>query len=218
MVHCDVMRTINDLDILQAFEDAEKKAPSPRKIIDENRTIYSSCKFRSPQNHDWGDPILCDLGEARIGKMHDYEEIFPEQYKPPEILLQIPWTSAVDIWSTACMVWDLVERNCHLFDGRDEEGYHNNRFHLSEMVAYLGPPPLELLGQSEHSTRVFDEIGQWKGSPSLPDLNLDRDEKELGGEEKRSFLAFMRSMLKWMPTERKSAKQLLQEAWMTAGS
>jgi serine/threonine-protein kinase SRPK3 len=55
-------------------------------------------------------------------------------------------------------VWDLVE-NKHLFDGRDEEGEHNNRFHISEMVAYLGVPPIEFQKRSEHAHKVFNEDG-----------------------------------------------------------
>jgi hypothetical protein len=55
-------------------------------------------------------------------------------------------------------VWDLVE-NKHLFDGRDEEGEHNNRFHISEMVAYIGVPPVEFQKRSEHAHRVFNEDG-----------------------------------------------------------
>lgn len=31
----------------------------------------------------------------------------------------------------------------HLFDGDDEEGYHNNRVHLGEMAGLLGHPPLD---------------------------------------------------------------------------
>lgn len=48
----------------------------------------------------------------------------------------------------------------HLFDARDEEGYHNNRVHLGEMVGLLGHPPLDFQRRSEHSWRVFDDEGR----------------------------------------------------------
>lgn len=48
----------------------------------------------------------------------------------------------------------------HLFDGHDEEGYHNNRAHIGEMVGLLGHPPMEMQRQSAHAWRVFDEQGQ----------------------------------------------------------
>lgn len=48
----------------------------------------------------------------------------------------------------------------YLFDGDDEEGYHNNRVHLGEMAGLLGHPPLEFLRHSVHSSRVFDNEGE----------------------------------------------------------
>lgn len=47
----------------------------------------------------------------------------------------------------------------HLFNGRDEEGYHNNRVHIGEMVGLLGHPSMEMQRQSAHSSKVFDELG-----------------------------------------------------------
>lgn len=34
------------------------------------------------------------------------------------------------------------------------------------------------------------------------------------GESKEEFLAFMRSMLRWLPEERKTAAELLKDPWM----
>jgi hypothetical protein len=56
--------------------------------------------------------------------------------------------------------WDMIENNEHLFDARDDEGFHNNRYHLAEMITYLGPPPTELLRRSPNTPRVFDEGGE----------------------------------------------------------
>lgn len=61
--------------------------------------------------------------------------------------------------NTPPQIWDIFE-NKHLFDARDEEGEHSNRFHVAEMVAYLGNPPIELLRRSERAPLVFDEAGK----------------------------------------------------------
>lgn len=98
------MLTIEDESILPDFEEAERDNPCPRKIVNEERTIYTSRRFRYPRNHAWGYPILCDLGEARIGGSYPYEEIQPEVYKAPEIIMQTDWSHSVDIWNTACVV------------------------------------------------------------------------------------------------------------------
>lgn len=82
------MLTIQDKGILTDFEEAERKHPCPGKIVDDERTIYASRPFRRPKNHAWGPPVLCDFGEARIGDSYPYEEIQPEVYKAPEIIMQ----------------------------------------------------------------------------------------------------------------------------------
>ncbi|GAB1201341.1 hypothetical protein APSETT444_010732 [Aspergillus pseudonomiae] len=48
----------------------------------------------------------------------------------------------------------------------------------------------------------------------VPSVSLEALEKRLGGEEKELFLALVRSMLKWMPEERKTAKQLLEHPFL----
>ncbi|CAK1363102.1 unnamed protein product [Cercospora beticola] len=219
LTHCDIklsniMLEIEDTSVHSTFAENERTDPVPRKVIDERRTIYGSRKLPHPQGHAFGRPILCDFGEARIGSTFPYTELQPEVYKAPEILLQLPWDHKVDIWNTACVAWDMLQVS-HLFDGHDEEGYHNNRVHIGEMVGLLGHPPMEMQRQSVHSSKVFDEQGKWKNDPPLsPDTFEDRLTC-LSGQSKAEFLSFLRAMLKWQPRDRKTARELLQHPWLT---
>lgn len=54
-----------------------------------------------------------------------------------------------------------------MFDGRDTTGKYSNRYHLAEMVAYMGPPPAEFLQRSEESWSYFDKQGSRSICPSL---------------------------------------------------
>ena len=45
-------------------------------------------------------------------------------------------------------------------------------------------------------------------------MSLEYSEENLDGEEKRQFLVFLRKMLRWIPEERETAKQLLQDPWL----
>ena len=98
------MLTIEDDTMLADLEKAECENPSPRKVIDANRTIYTSRDFRPPKSHAWGHPVLCDFGEARIGGEHPHEEIQPEIYKAPEVIMETGWSHIADIWNVGCMV------------------------------------------------------------------------------------------------------------------
>jgi serine/threonine-protein kinase SRPK3 len=65
--------------------------------------MYSSHKLELPKDSLWGQPALCDFGEARIGARHK-GLIQPELYRAPEVLFDMEWDSKVDIWSLAVMV------------------------------------------------------------------------------------------------------------------
>jgi serine/threonine protein kinase len=97
------MLTVADKTILEDFEKAEAENPSPSKVIDDTRTIYRSRKLHLPTDDLWGQPVLCDFGEARIGDSHS-GFIQPELYRAPEVLFEMEWGSKVDIWSVATLV------------------------------------------------------------------------------------------------------------------
>lgn len=50
------------------------------------------------------------------------------------------------------------------------------------------------------------------------DLSLAESVTSLEGEEKRLFLDFARKMLQWLPEDRKTAKELLQDTWLLSDS
>jgi hypothetical protein len=51
-----------------------------------------------------------------------------------------------------------------------------------------------------------------------PPLSLEQSETQLDGQVKTAFLNFIRSMLKWVPEERRTAKELLNDPWVNGES
>lgn len=98
------MLGVEDESVFTDYEQAEKSSPSQSRYVSQDRRIYASRPFRRPQNHAYGTPILCDLGEARIGVDHAHVEIQPEIYKAPEVLMETGFTHSADIWNAACLV------------------------------------------------------------------------------------------------------------------
>ncbi|CAN9335049.1 unnamed protein product [Alternaria alternata] len=200
------MLTVDDDTILENFEKSEAENPSPFKVIDDTRTIYSSRELPHPTGGLWGQPVLCDFGEAQMGDSHS-GLIQPELYRAPEIIFEMEWGSKVDIWSVA-----TIGSTPH-----DNEGNPSETHHVSEMVERLGMPPLEYT-QSNHMTKkVFDKQGHWTGGSkgvTIPKISLEERVSVLKGEEKELFLDFIRSMLRWRPEDRKSATELLKHPWM----
>ncbi|OOQ90876.1 protein kinase domain protein [Penicillium brasilianum] len=178
----------------------------------------ASRQFRRPfREKSFGLPILCDLGEARIGKTQESGPfVQPNVYRAPEIIFEMAWGSAVDIWNLGALIWDLFEGQ-HLFeDIFDSNGNHDPFKHLALMVALIGPPPVDFVQGSETTGQCFDHNGTWIAhqDAAVPPTSFESLEKRLSGAEKESFLHFVRSMLKWLPEERKTVRQLLDDPWL----
>jgi serine/threonine protein kinase len=215
VVHTDIqekniMLGVEDNSILVDFEEGEKSHPSPRKIVGE-RMIYSSRKLGRTKNH--GRPILCDFGQARYGSSTYSGDIQPYIYRAPEVVLRMPWDEKVDIWNLGVLTWDLFEQG-HLFYARDSDKQNSDAHHLAEMIAVLGPPPTDLLQNSDYAKEFFDNEGHWKAITPIPSMSLEDLEENLQGQQQKLFLGFMRKMLRWRPEERESAKELLSDPWL----
>ncbi|OJD29144.1 putative dis1-suppressing protein kinase dsk1 [Diplodia corticola] len=207
-----------DESVLRDFERQELADSCPRKESD-GGTVYLSRELGTPR--DFGAPVLCDFGSAvplDDGAEHR-EDIQPDVYRAPEVILDIPWTYSVDIWNVGCVVWDAFEGE-HLFTGHDPEfETYRGRAHLAEMIALLGPPPPSLLARANLRSKFFSEAGDFcAGIPTLESTPLEQRETSLEGEDRKEdrecFLRFMRKMLQWEPEKRSSARELAEDEWI----
>ncbi|KAH8195932.1 hypothetical protein TruAng_009911 [Truncatella angustata] len=159
IIHADIkgdniMFGIGDNSVFSDFEEQELQKPCPRKEVD-GRTIYVSRELRMPK--EWGAPVLCDFISAMPGDMEHLEDIQPNIYRAPEVILEAPWTYSVDVWNVGCMIWDIFEGG-HLFKGHDPEHVtYRSRAHLAEMITLLGPPPRSLLARANLSHNFFSD-------------------------------------------------------------
>lgn len=101
----NIMFGIDDDSVFSDFENNELQNPCPRKEVD-GRIIYTSRELRMPKI--LGAPILCDFGSAVMGDEQHLEDIQPDIYRAPEVILQVPWSYSVDIWSVGCVVREPI--------------------------------------------------------------------------------------------------------------
>jgi serine/threonine protein kinase len=94
-----VLQSIQDDSVLSQIEQGEIERPIARKVLSD-RTIYNS----RPMPFSAGPPVLCDLGEARVGNKKHRGDIMPGIYRAPEVVLGMDWDSKVDIWAVGVMV------------------------------------------------------------------------------------------------------------------
>ncbi|KAF4458105.1 CMGC/SRPK protein kinase [Fusarium austroafricanum] len=192
---------------LESLVQAEFKSPVARKKITEGQTIYLSRLLRPKA----GPILLSDFGEARTGSGHHAGDIMPILYRAPEIIMCLTWNYTVDIWSVGLTAWDLIGPN-RLFTTK------NDAAHLAELIATLGPPPPEFLQRNpKRAAGFWDERGKWLGSAPIP-KGRSLEELETRLEDSTSFIAFLRRVLTWVPEDRPTARELLQDPWLISES
>ncbi|KAH2288675.1 hypothetical protein KXW29_001840 [Aspergillus fumigatus] len=196
---------------ISRFEEAEVTDPSPRKML-KDRTIYRSLSFL-PRG---GLPILADFGEARFGDKEHIDDIMPNVYRAPEVILRSSWSYKVDIWNVAMVAWDIVSPRS-IIDGKNPDGVFDDRVHMAELVALLDPPSPRFREQRHLSSVFWDESGNWKGVVPIPDMTLESLAEKVEGKDKEGFLRWLRMALQWNPEDRLTALELLYDEWLMNG-
>ncbi len=120
---------------------------------------------------------------------------------------------------------------------RSSQGGYDVRAHLAEMVALLGAPPKILIDREIRWSNMkwshavpnsegklcqtareyyggpfFNSEGEFMHKHLIPtDVRLEDSVLALKGKEKQLFLDFTKKMLQWLPEDRMTAKQLLED-------
>ncbi|MCJ1402269.1 hypothetical protein MMC11_005489 [Xylographa trunciseda] len=202
-LHSDnLLIAITNDSVLSKVEDDEIRKPSARKPVGDN-IIYVSRYMLGGA----GPLTICDLGQARIGDEHSGKAMLVP-YRAPEVILNMKWGNAVDMWSVGLLAWDLLERESlfRVYDHESEE--RNDAHHLATMTALLGPPPPEFLKRSTETSKYWNEDCKWKGPVPLPtEKALESLANTVAGDDRDQFLDFIQCLLCWFPEERLTAGQ-----------
>lgn len=102
LIHTDIKASNillenEDESMLKSMEKMEQESPSEHKAIDDERIIYRSRLMPIPKSS--GIPILCDFGEARSTEQKYDDDIMPEIYRAPEVIMHMEWDQKADIWN-----------------------------------------------------------------------------------------------------------------------
>jgi serine/threonine protein kinase len=228
IVHCDVKadnilcNALNDT-IYGAIAEKLRKQHVVTKIDrkDQRRT-YKSTTFEDFLHEvSFDNVLLGDFGEAEmgvgLGDQKEWTSMCNDQYRPPEIHLEMTWGSSLDIWAVGVLTWRLSQ-NQLLFGGSDDRRSLTTEDFLSRMHTILGPPPLNFLERSPNARRFWNEKGEWIGKTWDPPLTWSWDDREssFDGQEKRAFIRFLKAMLRWRPEDRRTAEELLADPWLNA--
>uniref|UniRef100_A0AAQ6AKE1 non-specific serine/threonine protein kinase n=1 Tax=Amphiprion ocellaris TaxID=80972 RepID=A0AAQ6AKE1_AMPOC len=107
-----------------------------------------------PLNSDKIKVKIADLGNACWVHKHFTEDIQTRQYRSLEVLIGAGYSTPADIWSTACMAFELATGD-YLFEPHSGEDYSRDEDHLALMIELLGKIPRHYALSGKYSQEYF---------------------------------------------------------------
>ena len=139
-----------------------------------------------------------------------FDYIQTRYYRAPEILLGIPYSIQIDMWSLGCVLAE-IHTGLPLFPGSNEK----------EQLAYImevcSTPPAVILNKAKKRSMYFDTRGNPRPVPSLENKKWSAGAKKLYQVVKtrnHHFLNFIQQCLHWDANMRMTAKQALNHEWI----
>ncbi|EXJ91233.1 CMGC/SRPK protein kinase [Capronia coronata CBS 617.96] len=150
---------------------------------------------------------IADLGNACWVSHHFTNDIQTRQYRSPEVILGAKWGASTDVWSMACMVFELITGD-YLFDPQSGTKYGKDDDHIAQIIELLGPFPKSLCLQGKWSQEIFNRKGELRNIHrlrhwALPDVL--REKYHFSVEDAKRISDFLLPMLELAPEARANA-------------
>ncbi|XP_039972150.1 SRSF protein kinase 2-like isoform X2 [Xiphias gladius] len=203
--------------LLHQTADKEPPPPTPSSPhgISDSDVLLDLLK---PQNADKILIKIADLGNACWVHKHFTEDIQTCQYRSVEVLIGADYNTPADIWSTACMAFELATGD-YLFDPQSGATFSRAEDHIAHIIELLGPLPSQFALSGRNSKRYFNRKGQLQHISKLKPWSLFeilRDKYEWPREEAVQFSSFLLTMLELLPEKRATAAQCLKHPWIAS--
>jgi len=154
---------------------------------------------------------IADLGNACWVHHHFTEDIQTRQYRSLEVLLGSGYGPAADIWSTACMAFEMATGD-YLFEPHSGEDYTRDEDHLAHIIELVGTIPRNIAFSGKYSKEFFKKNGELRHINKLkpwPLYDVLTEKYEWEPQTAKEFADFLIPMLAFDPKERATAKESL---------
>jgi len=171
-----------------------------------------------PENILLKDPTksgikIIDFGSSCFSDERVYTYIQSRFYRAPEIMLGVPYTTAIDMWSFGCIMAEFCI-GFPLFPGEDEMEQINL---IQELC---GIPPAEVLKVSQRKKKFFQDenmpilVPNSRGKIRKPGTKTIEDLLEC---QDQHFVNFIERCLDWNPETRMTPEEALKHIWILEG-
>jgi serine/threonine-protein kinase SRPK3 len=204
----------------------KKKTKKKKQKINEDQTSPSKTEeiVLEDQSEDSSqNPIneniklkIADLGNACWVENHFATEIQTRQYRGPEVIIGISYTHTADLWSFACMLYELITGD-FLFEPRSGKDFDKDDDHLSQMVEKLGFFPKTYALSGINSKKFFNLRGELRRMKKIriwPLKSILLEKYRIKEQEVSPLVDFLLPMLVYEPEKRATAEQMLDHPWL----
>lgn len=160
---------------------------------------------------------LADLGNACWTHKHFTEDIQTRQYRSLEVLIGAGYDTSADIWSTACMAFELATGD-FLFEPHSGESWSRDEDHIALITELVGSLPKKCIMHGTYSKDFFKKDGTLRRISKLkpwPLKNVLVEKYEWDEMTAEGFSQFLLPMLHPDPARRATAAQCLKHPWLT---
>ena len=162
---------------------------------------------------------VIDLGNACWTYKKFTSDIQTRQYRCPEVILGASYSTPADIWSLACIIFELVTGD-YLFEPKTGKEYSRDEDHLALFQEALGKIPKRIALKGKYARDFFNRNGELKHIKKLefwPLADVFADKYDLEPEEAECMASFLHLMLDYDPEKRATAHECLQHPWLAQG-
>lgn len=160
---------------------------------------------------------IADLGNATPTRKHYTEDIQTRQYRAPEAIVgRNDWGATADIWSVACVVFELLTAE-YMFDPQSQgDLFGKDDDHIAQIIELMGEYGETKWG-GRFSRELFDSSGNLRYIRNLKPWPLRRVmvEKYVWSEgDAQALCKFLEPMLVIDHRERARARELVDHPWL----
>ncbi|KAI3450654.1 hypothetical protein Pfo_007319 [Paulownia fortunei] len=162
---------------------------------------------------------LVDFGNACWTYKQFTSDIQTRQYRCPEVLLGSKYSTSADMWSFACICFELATGDV-LFDPHSGDSYDRDEDHLALMMELLGMMPRKVALAGRYSREFFNRFGDLRHIRRLRFWPLNKvlmEKYEFPEQDASEMADFLVQILDFVPEKRLTAAQCLNHPWISGG-
>jgi serine/threonine-protein kinase SRPK3 len=170
----------------------------------------------SPEDIDAMQAVIVDLGNACWTYKQFTQDIQTRQYRCPEVILGSKYSTPADVWSLACMAFELATGDL-LFDPRSGKDYDRDEDHLALMMELIGRMPKRIATNGKYCRDFFTRNGELRHIRSLkfwPLRDVLVEKYGFHAGDAAAMSDFLMPMLDFSPEHRATAGEMLTHPWL----